>query len=371
MARGEDATTIATRLVEELRGDGLVLALVFADWHLDPHVLAAAVQRGLAPASTVGCTTTQVIGPPGEGFAAAAIGLYGDWLRVGVGVAAELPKSALMRSRDAVQQAVAGLGITIDALTPARHVALTFVDGRCGHEEAFCIGSAAAAPRIRFVGGCASTEIASTRRPFIFVNGEVLGDAGVVVLLDSALPFHAITSVHLAPTDVRTVVTGASGRVINELDGQPAVARLHALVDQIVAAGGEALDDARPSQYSFGRFVDGNPYVRSMVALDGSRIHLATAVEVGHVLRVMRPVDLIGTTQRDLAAAAAQVGGTMSALIACSCVGRHWEAAAKHLEADLAASYAAYPTTGFQSFGEQSGMLLVNHTLTGLAIGGS
>jgi hypothetical protein len=84
----------------------------------------------------------------------------------------------------------------------------------------------------------------------------------------------------------------------------------------------------------------------------------------------MRPGDLIGTTKRDLAAAAEHVGGSMSALLAFSCVGRHWEAASRGIEAELAAAYAAYPTMGIQSFGEQSGMLLVNHTLTGLAIGG-
>jgi len=83
----------------------------------------------------------------------------------------------------------------------------------------------------------------------------------------------------------------------------------------------------------------------------------------------MRPVDLIGTTRRDLAATAERVGGSVSALLAFSCIARHWEAAARGLVADLGAAYAAYPTVGFQSFGEQSGMLLVNHTLTGLAIG--
>jgi hypothetical protein len=45
------------------------------------------------------------------------------------------------------------------------------------------------------------------------------------------------------------------------------------------------------------------------------------------------------------------------------------EAAAHGLDRELAEVYAAYPTIGFQSAGEQSGLLLVNHTLTGLAIG--
>jgi hypothetical protein len=91
-------------------------------------------------------------------------------------------------------------------------------------------------------------------------------------------------------------------------------------------------------------------------------------VEPGHVLRVMTSGDLVATTRRDLSSAAARVG-SMAALLAFSCIGRHWEANARALDRALAAAYAAYPTTGFQSMGEQTGMLLVNHTLTGLAIG--
>ena len=102
--------------------------------------------------------------------------------------------------------------------------------------------------------------------------------------------------------------------------------------------------------------------------VDGQRLVLAGAVEAGHVLRVMRPGDLIGTTRADLAAAANAVGGTMSALLAFSCISRHIEATSRRLDRQLAAEYAAYPVVGLQTFGEQIGMVLVNHTFTGLAI---
>ena len=108
--------------------------------------------------------------------------------------------------------------------------------------------------------------------------------------------------------------------------------------------------------------------VFEITGIEGELIHVASAVETGQVLRIMRPGDLIGQTTRDLAAANARVGG-MSAFLAFSCIGRHWEAAARGLEDQLGLAYAAYPTVGFQSFGEQSGMLLCNHTLTGVAIG--
>ena len=369
-AAGTNATSVASEIVDGLRAPDLRCAFVFADWWIDPIAFARVLQRGLAPAPVIGGTTVGVIAPDAIPCssaavgAAAGLGLYGDWLRVGIGVGVDLPKAALTRSRDAVYAAAAELGTASDRLDRSRHFCVTISDGRCGHEEAFCIGSAAAAPQIRFVGGCVATDVQSTRKPYAWLNGDVMIDAGIVVMLESELPCHAVTSSHLVATDVTTVVTAASGRDIVELDGYPAATRLTKLVAHL----GE-LDRSWSSQYSFARYVDGAPYVRSITHLEGEHVHLASAVDVGHVLRIMRPGDLIGQTQRDLAAAADKVGGTMSAMLAFSCIGRHWEAAARGLDRELATTYAAYPTVGFQSYGEQSGMLLVNHTLTGLAIG--
>ncbi len=363
-AHGSDAEAVARELAEGLRGEGLRLAVVFADWRIDAAVLARRLQQAI-PAPIVGCTTIGVISGTGTAPSAVAIGFYGDWLRVGIGIATDLPKSALARSRDAVHQAVAALGTTAEALQSHRHVAFTLVDGSCGHEEAFCIASAATAPQIRMVGGSAATELGSARRAYVWVNGEVLADAGIVVVLESSLPFEAVTSQHMVSTDMKTVVTSASGRVIDELDGRPAADRLREMVQEL----GGRLDETKPSEYSFARFVDSVPYLRSMVRIDDARIHLACAVEDGHVLRLMKPGDLIGKTQQDLAVTATRLGGQISAFLAFSCIARHWEASSRGLQDALAATYAAYPTIGFQSFGEQTGMLLVNHTLTGHAIG--
>ena len=367
VATGTNTEQVAREIVDGLRAPDLRMALVFADWRHDPGVIAQTTQRGLSPAVTLGGTTVGVIanGAPREPMNVVGIGLYGDWVHVGVGVASDLPKAALTRSRDAVQRAAVSMGRSANGLDPSRHVAFTLVEGRCGQEEAFCIGSAAAAPQIKFVGGCASTEVESTRKPYIWLGGEVMTDAGIVILLESELPFHAVNSAHLVSTETKTFVTAAAGRVITELDGRPALTRLR----EITAYLGDEITMPRPSSHSFARYVDGVPYVRSITHFEGEAIHLASAVETGHVLRVMRPGDLIGTTTRDLAAVAEKVGGQMAALLAFSCIGRHWEAGAKNLDRELAGAYAHHGAVGYQSFGEQSGMLLVNHTLTGLAIG--
>ncbi len=366
-AEGFEADQVARDLLLRLDGGGeLKLVVVFADWRVDSAQLARSLQEKL-PAPVVGCTTIGAIAATATGTApsAAAIGFYGNWLRVGIGIASELPKSALARSRDAVHQAATAIGATADTLDSSRHVAFTLADGTSSAVEAFCIGSAAAAPQVRMVGGCAATELGSTRRAYVWANGEALADAGLVVLLETDRAFEAVTSQHMIATEVRTVVTVASGRTIEELDGRPAATRLRELVTQL----GGTLDESKPSEYSFARFVDGVPYLRSMTQIEGSHIHLACGVANGHVLRLMRPGDLIGKTQQDLAGVRDRIGGDISAFLAFSCIGRHWEAASRGLEGALASAYAIYPSIGMQSYGEQTGMLLVNHTLTGLAIG--
>jgi hypothetical protein len=365
VASGSDAAEVANKIVEGLAGPDLRLAFVFADWRLDPAVIASTTHRGLE-APVIGGTTLGVIGKgaPLDGISAVGLGLYGDWLKVGLGVAPDLPKSALTRSRDAVNHAAAALGTTVSALDPSRHVGITLFDGTCGHEEAFCIGSAAAAPQIRFVGGCSATELGTGRRAHIWVNGEVLTDAGVIVVLDSDLPVHPLISSHQVPTEISTVVTAASGRIVYELDGYPAATRLRRLLASI----GDEVSEVHPT-HSFARYIDGVPYVRSLIGIEGERLHLATAVENGHVLRVMRPGDLIGTTTADLASVAEKVGGSVAAMLLFSCLNRHWDAASRGLERALAGVYSSSPSVGLQSHGEQMGMLLVNHSLTGLAIG--
>lgn len=369
VAIGMDAAFVAGQLVEQLAAPDLKLALVFSDWRLDPRQLAATYRALRVP--VIGGTTVGVVGgkiPLGQDAitsiaCAVGIGFYGDWLRVGLGVAPELSKSALTRSRDAVNRAARSLGTTASALDPLKHIALTVLDGTCGHEEAFCIGSAAAAPQIRFVGGCTST-IGPSPRDTIWVNGEAMRDAGAVLLLESALPFVPVLSTHVVPTETKTVVTAATDRILEELDGYPAARRLRQLLSEL----GDTLDEPRP-MHTFARYVDNVPYVRSMTRVDDRVIEVAAPIEVGRVLRLMRPGDLIGTTRRDLALAAERVGGTIGAFIAFSCHGRHWEARSRGIERELVDCYAQYPTIGYETGGEQSGMLLVNHTLAGVAIG--
>src|SRR5690606_18928491 len=110
-------------------------------------------------------------------------------------------------------------------------------------------------------------------------------------------------------------------------------------------------------------------YVRSVSGVAGDELRLAAAVDEGAVLRIMRPGDLVAQTPSALAGASSRLG-QLDAALAFSCLSRHLEAQSRGATAALDDVYATLPVCGFHSFGEQSGPLLVNHTLAALALGG-
>ncbi|MFT3693414.1 MAG: FIST N-terminal domain-containing protein [Kofleriaceae bacterium] len=361
--RGDDPTLVAKQLGEKLVADDLALVVVFADWRMDRVAFVSAMQRVFGAIPVVGATAIGIVGGSGT---TAAQGLYG--LRCGIGVAPELSKHALLRGRDAVERAAQMLGTRPEQLDPHKHVAVSLLDGSTQSEEPFCIGAASAAPQIRMVGGGASTGIDGVTllgRQAVWATGELFTDAAVVVVLETSRPFETITSNHLVPTELRTVVTSASHRTIKELDGMPASRRFAELIAKV----GGVIDSTTPLSYTFARMIDGVSYVRSIGAIRDREIELACSIETGHVLRIMKSGDLVGQTERDLDAAARRLNG-IGALLAFSCVYREAEAARDGTADQLANVLGRYPTTGVQSFGEQSGFLYVNHTLTALALGG-
>ena len=346
------------------------MVLVFASHRLDPDRLAGALAASLPGVPVIGCTSCGEIGAGGdhEGTVA-AIAIGSPHLRIGIGVAPDLTHSALRSSRAAVVEAAAALGLAPEQLHPARHAAIALVDGRSGFEESFCLGSAATAPQIKFVGGSASDLFEDPPRARIFHGGRALAGAGVVAILETDLPFAVIESEHMVPTPSRVVVTAADPerRRVHELDGRPAAKRYAELVAATGVAG--PVDAVRASSFPFALYVGGRPYVRSIAEIDGDTLIMASAVDPGTILRLMRAGDLVGSTRQAIAAAAAEVGGDLRAVIAFSCLGRHREALTAGLRAELGAIYDAHPLVGFHSLGEQKGPLLVNHTLTGLALG--
>lgn len=359
--------------------------IAFVSSDLDPDAVANELAERMAVARVVGCTSIgEIAGPVATGTAVALL-IDGVRVRFGVGLAPELSRGPIQAGRAAVVAAAAELGLAADQLDPARHVAITLVDGRSPMAEGFCLGTAATAPRIGFVGGAASDSCDMPRSlalagraavapgarstAALFHDGVAHRDAGLAVVVAPSGSFEVITSEHMIPTPLRVVVTSAdpSRRLVLELDGQPA-ARRYAEVIRAAGANGP-LDNALAARFPFAVYVGGRPYVRSVSGVAGDELRLAAAVDEGAVLRIMRPGDLVAQTRAALAGAHARLGA-LDAVLAFSCLGRHLEAVSRGATGALDDVYAMLPMCGFHSFGEQAGPLLVNHTLAALALGG-
>lgn len=370
-ASGHSAEAVGSQLAAQLAGYECSLVLLLAHHRLDLSEVAAAIGRAVR-APLVGCSTTGVISSAQPDLTqpmlepmATAVAFSSTWSRVGIGVASELERNAVANARAATIEAAQQLGLSVDQLDPERHVGISLFDGRGGQEESFCVGSAGAAPQLKFVGGVAWAEPSSTN---LVLGARRLSDAGIVVLLESERPCRVISSVHVEPSPLRCVVTASHGRRILELDGYPAYSRYHQLLREL-GAPNQPFEILAPG-YPLAMYLHGTPYIRSIRAAQGEVLELTSAISSGQVLRLMHPGDLIGATERDLAAAHSALGG-IELLLAFSCVSRRRDAAHRNLQAALDAAYRRYPVIGFDSHGEQLGMVLVNHTLSGLAIGGA
>jgi len=342
--------------------------IYFASPHVDGDALASAMHGSFGGVPLVGCTTAGEIGCSGfaEG-SVVAMSLSSEELRVGVGLAKSIMSSPLSAGQKAASQAATALGLDASALKSDRHVALTLIDGRAQVEESFVAGVAATIPQLEIVGGSASDIISGPPRTRIFVDGEAHESAGLVVLFESDIPFATVVTQHLIPTDKSVVVTASEpdSRLVLELDGRPAIE----VYGELVGRGD--IDNQVAGISPFILQMGGQNYVRSVMAVEGNALRFACAVETGVVLRFVERDDLLATTEAALDEAREKVGGEIVGLIVFNCLGRYLEAEVNGLTGALGTLLARYPIIGFNTFGEQTGALHVNHTLTALAFGSS
>lgn len=262
------------------------------------------------------------------------------------------------------------LGLRPSELRPQRHVLLTLTDGLSGAEERLLATLTEHAPGIPLVGGSAGDDFAFVRTQ-VALGAEHGSDAAVVVLLEPNVGFHAFHLHHYAPTERELVVTSAdpARRSVRRLDGYPVLrvlAELLEVSEAKLASEPQRLLQARPPVFGFR--AAGALHLRSVMNVEDGALLLGGAVEVGTILRPMRPGDLIAATA-DGVKAALSAFESAAGMLLFNCGGRMWEARAQGRVGELAQAMQLHRASGFTTYGEQFGPLQVNHTLTGLVLG--
>lgn len=354
----------ARELAAQLDLPDAALALVFVSPRYDQERMAAALAEHL-PMPVYGCTALVEIDR--GSFArdrAVALALGGRGVRAGVALAERVSEAPLARGSEAVASAAAQLELSPGQLDARRHIGVTLIDWRAQCEERFMAAVAASANRISFVGGSSSDEVdAECSR--VIARGRAYARAALVILFELDVPFRAVVLEHMHPLAGRVVVTETdpANRIVHELNGRPAVDVYRELL------GGHEVDMAIAGQRPFGYYIDGEVYVRSVMSIEGSSLRFACGVDRGTVLVPMAAGDMISATREGLAHVDAELRG-MQAMLVFDCFGRYLEASALDMLDDVSAVYRNYPMIGFSTYGEQVNSMHVNHTMTGLALGG-
>ena len=358
-SRGATPDAAAMELAESLAQPGAVFHLVFASPRYEPQALAEALERALPDAPVIGCTTAGEIST--RGFAQGSLvglSLAASDLHFSTELVHPLETASFADIGAAADRALAQVGEG-----PGDLYGMLLIDGLSQREESFAAAVAAAAPQVRWVGGSAADL--DFNAAHIFHRGRAVRDAALLMVLRTSLPIAIIKSEHMLPTGKKTVVTQASGRLVFELDGRPALARYA----QLLGVPSETITRELAGAHPFACRVAGASYVRSISGLEPGALRFACAVAPGTVLELMEPGDLIGETQQALNEARNAAGGDLAAVVAFNCLGRFLEAEQSGLVQRLGETYAAHPVVGFNTYGEQCDGLHVNHTFTGLAFG--
>ena len=244
--------------------------------------------------------------------------------------------------------------------------AVTLLDGLCRREERIVSALHRALDDIPLVGGSSGDDLAF-RDTFVFFDGRVLRDAGVLLLVRTDLPFRVFKTDHLEPTPIRMVVTACDteARVVHELDAEPA---------RTAFAAATGLDRDDPGRIDFAAHplvvrVGGDYYCRSIQKMnDDGSFSFYCAIDTGVVLTLARTRDMTASLDLALGELDAELGG-LDFVIGFDCVHRRLEAIHRQVLGSISQVLRRWRVFGFNTYGEQFGAMHLNNTFTGIAVG--
>jgi hypothetical protein len=357
-----DSRRAAEELVEKLGAADPACVLFFAGLEHDGAAIGATLARRFGEAEIVGCSANGEFCDHGFGKGGvAAMALPRGWVKRCAATLARLDGGV----SEGVGQAAAALsqklGVSLRHLDPERFACLALVEGGRGQEEAINEALGNVCPFVPFVGGSAGDNIAY-QRTWVFADGAIESNACALMVLELVAPHVVLKTCNYVATERTVVVTKAVGRVVLELDGEPAAPYYADAIG--TSADKLAFLDFMP--HPLGLMIDGQPWLRSGIRVaDGKGIYFACSMMEGMRLHFMRGVDLVSHTRAALARAEQQLGAPISGAVLFNCAYRMLEAETHRCEAAYHETLSRFAHVGMHTNGE-SYIGHINQTLTGL-----
>jgi hypothetical protein len=343
------------------------LAMLFCSPQFHIAEIAAAVKEYGPEGRVLGCTTAGEITPLGH-RRGAIIGVSFDAAHFAASImpvehlsdfeiaAGFAAARALLAEQDQVQQ----------RLESSHTFAMLINDGLAMREEAIVSAFGAALGQVPLVGGSAGAN-PRVREPNMFLDGRVLDNAALMILVSTDLDFRVFQTQHFQPLEQKVVVTKAdpANRLVLEMNAEPAAREYARLL-------GLERDRLTPQVFAAHPLVvraGGRHYARAIQQVnEDDSLHFFCAIDEGIVLSIAESGNLVadlealfGRLDHDL--------GPPQAVIGFDCILRYIEMEEGRMLDDISRLLQANNVIGFNTYGEQFGTMHMSQTFTGIAFG--
>lgn len=353
-----------TELRSQLPSNSFAHLIVLFSARFDPADVVAEVGRAFPGTPHSGCTTAGEITPSGivDGHIQ-LIAFEKTRFRV---LSTEIEEASTSGVEAASHVARRLKSQIVDQGNPRNKFAVLLTDGLSNYEETLVAAVNWALGDIQMVGGSAGDDLKFNAATLIH-NGRTIRDAAVLMLIETDVPFRAFKTQNFDPTSTKLVITAADAekRIVHEFNAE--VAAL-----EYANAIGLIPDDLGPFSFASHPLVvkvGDDYYCRSIRNMnpDGS-LSFFCAIDVGLVLTVARPTDLVQSTEAVLNEVDKKLAGTQL-ILGFDCILRRLDAENHQIGSRIEKVYQRHKVVGFHTYGEQYNAMHLNQTLTGIAFG--
>lgn len=299
--------------------------------------LDVAAASGYAGAPVVGISGNGSIGAGGAIESGCSALALSDSVLVGVGISRDAGSNLRAATRDAADNALAGV-------TAENAILLLFLDTRTGDQADAVSGAyGVAGPEVPLAGGAAGGA-----EPFQLAGSDALEKSVVAVALgsDSAIGLSQVHGCRMIGTPA--IVTSSEDRVIHELNGRPA---LDVFLEETGFAGvamGEGDFEALAVTHPLAQpELNRSERIRHILGCEGTSLVCATRVPENAAVMFTRetPDAVVATAGQGVSEALASLGEAPArAALVFDCAGRK-RAAADSLSHEVSGILSAFPGT--------------------------
>lgn len=340
-----DPQEVVAEIQAQLKNFNPKLILFFTSSAYAPAEIAERMEETFPGAETFGCSTAGEI-VTGKMLTNSVVAMAFNRKAIKkskVEVIEDLNKESF-RAFNAFQR---HFGKPMAKLDPHKYVGIILIDGLSGKEE-LVMDRMGDLTNVTFIGGSAGDDL-KFANTYVYANGKSYSNAAVLALLEPGVDFSFVKTQSFCELPQKLVVTKANeyAREVLEFNDKPAA------VAYAEAVGVSVADAPNLFMHNpVGLVFEGEPFVRSPQQIKGDKMVFYCSVKEGMELSLLESTDIIASTKKALDDARKE-HGAISGVVNFNCILRTLELGQKQLTEAYGDIFAAEPTVGFSTYGEQ------------------